>query len=107
MNTNDEGYVCALIFWSTSGIPLCQTRIRVCWRQLLAPHCATRSSSSERQLLAWDFKYEYSRTPVGKRWQKSVSRTPEWNVLKKIDFENFVDWLLYMKNRTINSYSKQ
>jgi len=34
------------------------------------------------QLLAWDCKYEYTRTPVGKRWHESTSiSTPEWNVL--------------------------
>jgi len=70
MNTNDESYVCDLRFWATSGIPLCQTRVRVSWRQSLAPHGASRSSRSGRQLLAWDWKYEYTRTPVGKRWHK-------------------------------------
>jgi len=44
-------------FWATSGIPLCQTRVRVRWRQSLAPHCASRSSRSGRQPLAWDCKY--------------------------------------------------
>jgi len=73
MNTSDEGYVCDLRFWSTSGIPLWQTQIHVHWRQLLAPHCATKSSSSGKQLLAWDCKYEYTRTPVGKCWQGSTS----------------------------------
>jgi len=73
MNTNDESYVCDLRFWATSGIPLCQTRVRVPWRQSLAPHCASRSSRSGRQLLAWDCKYEYTRTPVGKRWHESTS----------------------------------
>jgi len=43
MNTNDESYVCDLRFWTTSGILLCQTRVRVSWRQSLAPHCASRS----------------------------------------------------------------
>jgi len=49
--------LCDLRFWATSGIPLCQTRVRVRWRQLLA----------------WDCKYEYTRTPVGKRWHESMS----------------------------------
>ena len=71
MNTNDESYVCDLRFWATSGITLCQTRIR--WRQSLAPHCATRTLSSGRQLLAWDCKYEHTRTPVGKHWHASTS----------------------------------
>jgi len=73
MNSNDEGYVCDLRFWSTSGIPLCQTRIRFRWRQSLATHCASRSSRSGWQLLAWDCKYEYARTPVGKCWHASTS----------------------------------
>jgi len=29
VNTNDESHVCDLRFWATSGIPLCQTRVRV------------------------------------------------------------------------------
>jgi len=53
--------------------PLCQMRIRICWRQSLAPHCATRSSSSRRQLLAWHCKCEYTHTPVGKFWQESTT----------------------------------
>jgi len=73
MNTNYESYVCELRFWVTSGLPLCQTRVRVRWRQSLAPHCASRSLRSGRQLLAWDCKYEYTRTPVGKRWHESTS----------------------------------
>jgi len=73
MNTTDEGNVCDLRFWSTSGIPRCQTRIRVPWRQSLAPHCASRISRSGRQVLAWDCRYEYTRTPVGKRWHASTS----------------------------------
>jgi len=52
MNTNDESYVCDLRFWATSGILVCQTRVCIHWRPSLAPHCATRSSSSRRQLLA-------------------------------------------------------
>jgi len=35
------------------------------WRQSLAPYCASRSSRSGRQLLAWDCKY--------KRWHASTS----------------------------------
>jgi len=73
MNTNDESYVGDLRFWATSGIPLCQTWVRVRWRQSLAPHCASRSLRSGRQLLAWDCKYEYTRAPVGKRWHASMS----------------------------------
>jgi len=52
MNTIDESYVCDLRFWATSSILLCQTRVRVRWRQSLEPHCASRSSRSGRQLLA-------------------------------------------------------
>ena len=52
-------------FEQPSGIPLCQTRVRIRWRQSLAPHCASRSSRSGRQLLAWDCKY--------KRWHASTS----------------------------------
>jgi len=73
MNTNDESYVCDLRFWPTSVIQLCQTRVRIFWRQSLAPHCASRSSRTGRQLLAWDCKYEYTRTLVGKRWHASTS----------------------------------
>jgi len=73
MNTNDESYVCDLRFWATSGMPLCQTGVRVRWRQSLAAHCASRSLRSGRHLMAWDCKYEYTRTLVGKRWQKSTS----------------------------------
>jgi len=62
-----------LRFWATSRLLLCQTRVRVRWRQSLAPHCASRSSCSGRQLLAWDCKYEYTRTPVGMRWHESTS----------------------------------
>ena len=73
MNTNYESYVCDLRFWASSGLSLCQMRVRVHWRQSLAPHCASRNSRSGRQLLAWDCKYEYTRTPVGKRWHESTS----------------------------------
>jgi len=73
MNTNDESYVYDLRFWATFGIPLCQTRVRIRCRQSLAPHCATKSSSSGRQLLAWDCKYEYACALVGKRWQENTS----------------------------------
>ena len=61
----------------------CSTkRVRICWRQSLAPHCASRSSRSGRQLLAWDWKYEYARTPIGKCWHEvRYTRTLEWNVL--------------------------
>jgi len=70
-NTNGESYVGDLTFWATSGTPLCQRRVRVRWRQSLAPHCASRSSRSGR--LEWVCKYEYTRTPVGKRWHESTS----------------------------------
>jgi len=73
MNTNDESYVCDLRFWATFGIPFCQTRMLIPWRQSLEPHCASRSSRSGRQLLAWDWVYEYTRTPVGKHWHESTS----------------------------------
>jgi len=46
MNTNDESYICDLRFWATSGITLCQTRVRVGWRQSLEPHCVSRSSGN-------------------------------------------------------------
>jgi len=62
--------------WATSGIPLYQTRIRVCRRQSLAPHCASRSSRSGRQLLAWDCKYKYTgRQPLARKYEYLVP----WN----------------------------
>ena len=70
MNTNDELYLSfEVCFWANSGIPLCQTWVCVHWRQSLTPHCA-RSSCSGRQLLGWDWKYEFMHIPTGKRWQK-------------------------------------
>ena len=68
MNTNDESYVCDLSNLWHPALP-----IRVRRRQSLAPHCASRRSRPGRHLLAWDWKYKYTRTPAGKRWHKSTS----------------------------------
>ena len=95
MNTNDESYVCDLRFWATSGIPLYQTQVRIRWRQSLAPHCASRSLRSARQLLAWDGKY--TRTPVGKRWHESMSisyprmeRVKKFSTITSLHFPKFL-----------------
>jgi len=49
-------YASSLSLEAISGTPLCKQELR-----------------SGRQLLSWDCKYEYTRTPVGKLWHESTS----------------------------------
>jgi len=56
VNTNDVSYVCDLrfVFEQPLGSRSAKRVFAFAVRQSLAPHCASRSLCSGRQLLAWD-----------------------------------------------------